>query len=171
MATIAASVPASELKWGKNSLGNTSAAAVPYKKKSYHSTAVPMKLAKATCRMDLRCPTADRSNAVAVTRHNHRMAGPRKSASLYFLLMFLGGAKGSVLAASPRINASGSRQRYATQNQRASHDDRRTAVMFCATTQAAAVKIHETKKAVQFSRVPSPVRSLGNQTSSVYRDV
>jgi hypothetical protein len=34
----------------------TSAAAVPYRKKTYHSIAVPIKVAKATCRIDARCP-------------------------------------------------------------------------------------------------------------------
>lgn len=36
------------LNSGKKSDGKTSEAAVPYKKKSYHSIAVPIKLAKAT---------------------------------------------------------------------------------------------------------------------------
>jgi len=42
------SVPISGSAFGKNSLLKTSAAAVPYRKKSYHSIAVPMKLASAT---------------------------------------------------------------------------------------------------------------------------
>src|SRR5262249_32950933 len=43
-----AMVPAKGSRAGKNSSLNTSAAAVPYKKKSYHSIVVPMKLAKTT---------------------------------------------------------------------------------------------------------------------------
>lgn len=41
-------VPISGSSDGKNSLLNTSAAAVPYRKKSYHSTAVPVRLDPAT---------------------------------------------------------------------------------------------------------------------------
>src|SRR5215210_698791 len=44
------SVPISGLEPGKNSSPKTSAAAVPYKKKSYHSIVVPMKLAATTLR-------------------------------------------------------------------------------------------------------------------------
>ena len=47
----AAIVPASASKFGKNSLLNTSADAVPYRKKSYHSMVVPMKLAMTTRRV------------------------------------------------------------------------------------------------------------------------
>src|SRR5215510_16356094 len=39
--------------FGKKSLPKTSALAVPYRKKSYHSMVVPMKLAIATLRMDV----------------------------------------------------------------------------------------------------------------------
>ena len=46
----AASVPISGLEPGKNRSPNTRAAAVPYKKKSYHSMVVPMKLAATTLR-------------------------------------------------------------------------------------------------------------------------
>jgi hypothetical protein len=41
---------------GKKSGPKTSAAAVPYKKKSYHSTVVPIKLASATCVIEVRSP-------------------------------------------------------------------------------------------------------------------
>jgi hypothetical protein len=44
----AASVPAAGLNVGKNCALKISAAAAPKRKKSYHSTAVPMKLANAT---------------------------------------------------------------------------------------------------------------------------
>jgi hypothetical protein len=44
----AASVPTVGSAVGKNSSLKISAAAVPYRKKSYHSIAVPMKLARAT---------------------------------------------------------------------------------------------------------------------------
>jgi hypothetical protein len=44
----AASVPIVGETLGKNSLSKISAAAVPYRKKSYHSMVVPMKLARAT---------------------------------------------------------------------------------------------------------------------------
>src|SRR5215467_7495779 len=47
-----ASVPLNGSKVGKNSLLSTSAAAVPYKKKSYHSIVVPIRLASATRRID-----------------------------------------------------------------------------------------------------------------------
>jgi len=48
----ASSVPTSGSKLGKNSLLNTSAAAVPYTKKSYHSSDVPIRLATITRRVD-----------------------------------------------------------------------------------------------------------------------
>ena len=48
----AASVPASGANVGKNIWLKTSAAAVPYRKKSYHSMVVPAKLASATRRID-----------------------------------------------------------------------------------------------------------------------
>jgi FtsP/CotA-like multicopper oxidase with cupredoxin domain len=48
----AASVPTSGSASGKKSSLKTSAAAVPYRKKSYHSIVVPMKLAVATLRID-----------------------------------------------------------------------------------------------------------------------
>src|SRR5438876_11081518 len=44
----ASSVPTNGSKVGKNSLLNTSAAAVLYRKKSYHSIDVPIRLASAT---------------------------------------------------------------------------------------------------------------------------
>jgi hypothetical protein len=44
----AASVPMVGSTFGKNSLSKMSAAAVPYRKKSYHSIVVPTKLARAT---------------------------------------------------------------------------------------------------------------------------
>jgi hypothetical protein len=50
----AARVPTSGSKVGKNSLLKTSAELVPYRKKSYHSVVVPMKLASATCPLDVR---------------------------------------------------------------------------------------------------------------------
>src|SRR5206468_12339006 len=49
-------VPASGSKVGKNSRLKINAAAVPYRKKSYHSIAVPMKLATATCTIEVLCP-------------------------------------------------------------------------------------------------------------------
>ena len=68
------------------SFGNTSAAAVPYTKKSYHSMAVPIKLAKATRRIDLRCAISSPpslSNAhsrmlVCVCSNEQRMSAPEK---------------------------------------------------------------------------------------------
>src|SRR2546421_11408423 len=48
----ASSVPTNGSNVGKNSLLNTSAAAVLYRKKSYHSIVVPMRLASATRRID-----------------------------------------------------------------------------------------------------------------------
>src|SRR6266704_6002369 len=49
----AESLPVNASTFGKNSLLNTSAAAVPYRKKSYHSMVVPMKLAATTDLMEL----------------------------------------------------------------------------------------------------------------------
>jgi len=48
-----ASVPANGSSVGKNSRLNTKAAAVPYRKKSYHSIVVPIKLASTTRRTEL----------------------------------------------------------------------------------------------------------------------
>src|SRR5947207_15862121 len=48
----ASSVPTNGSKVGKNSLLNTSAAAVLYRKKSYHSIDVPIRLASATSRIE-----------------------------------------------------------------------------------------------------------------------
>ena len=45
-------MPISGSDSGKNSSPKTSAAAVPYRKKSYHSMVVPMKLAVATFLID-----------------------------------------------------------------------------------------------------------------------
>src|ERR671916_1042056 len=53
----ASRVPPSGVASGKKSAPKTSAAAVPYRKKSYHSIAVPIKLARATCRIELVCPS------------------------------------------------------------------------------------------------------------------
>src|SRR5919112_2859749 len=52
----AARVPTRGLTCGKNNWLNTSAAAVPKIKKSYHSMAVPMRLATATCLGEEVCP-------------------------------------------------------------------------------------------------------------------
>src|SRR5215212_7456758 len=52
-----ASLPAVSLNSGKKSAGKMSAAAVPYRKKSYHSMAVPIKLATATWRIEDVCPS------------------------------------------------------------------------------------------------------------------
>src|SRR3954447_11943210 len=48
----AASVPLRGEKVGKNRTLKTSAAAVPYRKKSYHSMVVPIRLASATSRTE-----------------------------------------------------------------------------------------------------------------------
>src|ERR687898_277747 len=68
----ARSTPAVSENSGKNSAGKTSEAAVPYKKKSYHSMAVPIKLAKATFRISpcdgaapLLMPTTPRPQTIA----------------------------------------------------------------------------------------------------------
>jgi hypothetical protein len=58
-----ASVPAKRLNCGKKSFGKITAEAVPYTKKSYHSTAVPIKLASATRRIDTVCSLLGRSKA------------------------------------------------------------------------------------------------------------
>src|SRR6186997_3317341 len=50
------SVPITGSTFGKNSRLKTSAAAVPYRKKSYHSIVVPMKLARMIGRIDRRSP-------------------------------------------------------------------------------------------------------------------
>ena len=47
----ASSVPVTGSDFGKNCDPKTSAAAEPYRKKSYHSTAVPMSEAKTTLTM------------------------------------------------------------------------------------------------------------------------
>jgi hypothetical protein len=56
----ASSVPTSGSDSGKNNCPKTSAAAVPYRKKSYHSMVVPMKLAAATFLTDCVCSTVPR---------------------------------------------------------------------------------------------------------------
>src|SRR4051812_48294710 len=66
----AASVPAYALESGKNSFGKTSAAAVPYRKKSYHSIDVPITLEKSARRTCLRSsgvPLMSASTARAVS--------------------------------------------------------------------------------------------------------
>src|SRR5882757_11229816 len=60
----ASSVPTIGSKVGKNSLLKISAAAVPYRKKSYHSMAVPIRLAVAT----LTCDGCLVSSAMAMSR-------------------------------------------------------------------------------------------------------
>ncbi|CAG7064346.1 hypothetical protein PICSAR18_02361 [Mycobacterium avium subsp. paratuberculosis] len=55
------SVPTKELSFGKNTLLKTSPAAVAYRKKSYHSTVVPSRLAATTMRSRRRCCSADSS--------------------------------------------------------------------------------------------------------------
>src|SRR5215217_5137125 len=57
-----ASLPAVSLNSGKKSAGKMSAAAVPYRKKSYHSIAVPIKLAAATWRIEDVCPSCSPPN-------------------------------------------------------------------------------------------------------------
>src|SRR5215203_1464366 len=68
----AASVPAVELNSGKNSSPKISAAAVPYRKKSYHSIAVPIKLASATCRIELICPSRSPPNLSMISFRGSR---------------------------------------------------------------------------------------------------
>jgi hypothetical protein len=92
-------VPASELNLGKNSFGKTSAAAVLYTKKSYHSTAVPMKLAKATCRMDLRSPLRAVENGIVRSR-KYRM--PPEIVLRFSTLL-------SLAAPNQRMHAAGAR--------------------------------------------------------------
>ena len=69
------SVPTSGSTVGKNSLLKTSAAAVPYRKKSYHSIVVPMKLARMIGRIDRRSPRSavdvDRSVVVVAMLDAH----------------------------------------------------------------------------------------------------
>src|SRR5215212_3799017 len=57
-----ASLPAVSLNSGKKSAGKMSAAAVPYRKKSYHSMAVPIKLATATWRIEEVWPSCSPPN-------------------------------------------------------------------------------------------------------------
>jgi hypothetical protein len=56
-----ARVPAVGLKLGKNAGPKTTAAVVPYRKKSYHSMVVPMTLATAALLTWVRCPLSTSS--------------------------------------------------------------------------------------------------------------
>src|ERR671916_662465 len=74
----ASKVPPSGVASGKKSAPKTSAAAVPYRKKSYHSIAVPIKLARATCQIELVCPSPSPPILSMISSHviRHRGTDP-----------------------------------------------------------------------------------------------
>src|SRR5918997_4389987 len=74
----ASKVPPSGVASGKKSAPKTRAAAVPYRKKSYHSIAVPIKLARATCRIELVCPSPSPPSLCMFSSHviRHRGTDP-----------------------------------------------------------------------------------------------
>src|SRR5215203_4520467 len=75
-----ASLPAVSLNSGKKSAGKMSAAAVPYRKKSYHSIAVPIKLATATWRIEDVCPSC--SPPTLSTRASFACLSPMRTPAL-----------------------------------------------------------------------------------------
>jgi hypothetical protein len=66
-------VPVSGSKVGKKTRPNTSAAAEPYRKKSYHSSEVPIRLARMTRRWE---PAWGVVAAIAISLHRVRDVSP-----------------------------------------------------------------------------------------------